>query len=134
MSPVHLRNLGILKNHPEDRQGIFKTRKTGSGHHSGWKDTMGNHTPNSIHLPIKQRPQTKGLEADGSSSSDQPTPRKVIPIEHGQKEVQPSLTLGTSWRRLKEYMSQRDDLKRLYVNHQRMGFQQEVQATGGKDS
>ncbi|MBW0528955.1 hypothetical protein O181_068670 [Austropuccinia psidii MF-1] len=120
MSPVHLRNLVILKNQPEDRQGIFKTIKTGSGHHSGWKDTTENHTPNSIHLPTQKRPQTKGLEGDGSSSSDQPTPQRVIPIEHGQKEVQPSLTLGTTWRRLQEYMSQRDYLKRLYVNHQRM--------------
>ncbi|MBW0496571.1 hypothetical protein O181_036286 [Austropuccinia psidii MF-1] len=32
MSPVHLRNLGIPRNQPEDREGLFRTRRTGRGH------------------------------------------------------------------------------------------------------
>ncbi|MBW0465659.1 hypothetical protein O181_005374 [Austropuccinia psidii MF-1] len=65
MSPVHLRNLGIPRNQPKDRQGMFRTRRPGTGHpghNSGWHDTEGNHTHYSIHLPIQQKPQIRGLE------------------------------------------------------------------------
>ncbi|MBW0462432.1 hypothetical protein O181_002147 [Austropuccinia psidii MF-1] len=48
-------------------------------------------------------------------------------MEHGQKEVQPSFTLGRSWSRLPDNMSQRDTLKRPCGNNQRMESQQEVQ-------
>ncbi|MBW0495612.1 hypothetical protein O181_035327 [Austropuccinia psidii MF-1] len=48
MSPVHLRNQS------EDRQGLFRIRRPGSGQHSGWKDTEGNHINTAIHLPIQQ--------------------------------------------------------------------------------
>ncbi|MBW0496774.1 hypothetical protein O181_036489 [Austropuccinia psidii MF-1] len=46
MSPVHLMNLGIPRNHKEDRKGLSRTRIPGRGHHrhSGrWQDTEGNH-------------------------------------------------------------------------------------------
>ncbi|MBW0592905.1 hypothetical protein O181_132620 [Austropuccinia psidii MF-1] len=97
MPPVHLRNLGIPKNQPEDREGLFRTRIPGRGHrrHSGgWKDTEENHTHSAIHLPIKQKPQTRGPEGYGSSSSAPLTTQRSIPMEHGQQEVQPSITLG----------------------------------------
>ncbi|MBW0583258.1 hypothetical protein O181_122973 [Austropuccinia psidii MF-1] len=90
MSPVHLRNLGLQRNQPEDREGLSRTRRPGRGHlgHSGgWKDTEGNHTHSSIHFPFQQEPQTRGLERNGSSSSAPPTPQRFISMEHGQQEV-----------------------------------------------
>ncbi|MBW0461013.1 hypothetical protein O181_000728 [Austropuccinia psidii MF-1] len=97
MSPIHPRNIGIPRNQPEDRQGLCKTRRPGTGHlghNIGWQETEGNHTHSVIHLPIQQKPQTRGLGGYGSSSSARPTPQRHIPMEHGQKEVQPSITLG----------------------------------------
>ncbi|MBW0564388.1 hypothetical protein O181_104103 [Austropuccinia psidii MF-1] len=47
MSPLHLRNLGFQRNHPEDREGLSRTRRPGRrdlGHSGGWKDTEGNYT------------------------------------------------------------------------------------------
>ncbi|MBW0465771.1 hypothetical protein O181_005486 [Austropuccinia psidii MF-1] len=90
MSPVHLRNLGIPRNKPEDRKGLSRTRRPGKGHlgkRSGWQDTEGNHTHYYIHLLIQQRTQIRGLEGYGSSSSDPPTPQRSFPLEHGQQEV-----------------------------------------------
>ncbi|MBW0541114.1 hypothetical protein O181_080829 [Austropuccinia psidii MF-1] len=113
MSPVQLRNLGIPRNQPEDRKGLFRTRRSGVGHlgnSSGWKDAEGNHTHSTIHLPIKQRPQTRGLEEYRSSSSAPPTPQRSIPMENGQQEVQPRITLGRTWRNFPEDTSQKDTL------------------------
>ncbi|MBW0463041.1 hypothetical protein O181_002756 [Austropuccinia psidii MF-1] len=109
MSPVHLRN------QPEDREGLSRTRRPGRGHlghGGGWQDTEGNHTNSASHLPIQQKPQTRGLEAYGSSPSAPPTPQRSFPMEHGQQEVQPSLTLGRIWGKFPEDMSQRDILQR----------------------
>ncbi|MBW0506147.1 hypothetical protein O181_045862 [Austropuccinia psidii MF-1] len=47
MSPPHLRNLGIPRNQPKDRQGLFIARRPGTGHlgqNSGLQDTDRNHT------------------------------------------------------------------------------------------
>ncbi|MBW0494043.1 hypothetical protein O181_033758 [Austropuccinia psidii MF-1] len=91
MSPVHLRNLGIPRNHPEDRQGLSRTRRPGGGHlgHSGvWQDIEGNHTHSAIYFPIQEKPQTRGLEGYQSSSSDPPTPQTSFLVKHGQQEVQ----------------------------------------------
>ncbi|MBW0473394.1 hypothetical protein O181_013109 [Austropuccinia psidii MF-1] len=58
MSPVHLRNLGIPRNQPEDREGLFKNRipKRGHlGHSGGWHETEENHAHYSIHLPTQQK-------------------------------------------------------------------------------
>ncbi|MBW0484689.1 hypothetical protein O181_024404 [Austropuccinia psidii MF-1] len=55
-------------------------------------------------------------------------------MEHGQKEVQPSITLSRTWRKLPEYMSQRDTLQISYCNNQRMESQQEVQTPGGVET
>ncbi|MBW0571039.1 hypothetical protein O181_110754 [Austropuccinia psidii MF-1] len=77
MSNVQLRNLGFQKNQPEDREGLFRTRRPGRGHlgHSGgWHDTEGNHTHPAIHFPNQKEPQTRGLERHGASSSAPPTP------------------------------------------------------------
>ncbi|MBW0543245.1 hypothetical protein O181_082960 [Austropuccinia psidii MF-1] len=68
MSPVHLINLGIPRNQPEDREGLSRTRRPGRGHlgHSGgWQDIEGNDTHSAIHFPIQQEPQTGGLKRYG---------------------------------------------------------------------
>ncbi|MBW0484332.1 hypothetical protein O181_024047 [Austropuccinia psidii MF-1] len=96
MSPVNLRNLGIPWDQPVYREGFSRTRRPGRGHlgnSSGWQETEGNHTPSAIHLPIQQRPETRGLEGYGSSSSAAPTPQRSFPMEHGQQEVQPRIPL-----------------------------------------
>ncbi|MBW0510519.1 hypothetical protein O181_050234 [Austropuccinia psidii MF-1] len=85
MSPVHLRNLGFQRNQPEDKEGFSRTRRPGRGflgHSGGWKDTEGNHIHPAIHFPIKQEPQTRGLERRGSSSFAPPTPQRFILIEN----------------------------------------------------
>ncbi|MBW0465148.1 hypothetical protein O181_004863 [Austropuccinia psidii MF-1] len=135
MFSVHLRNLGIQRNKPEDRQGIFRTRRPGTGnlgHNSGGQDTEENHGHHSIHLPIQQKPQTRGLEGYGSSSSAPPSPERRISMEHGQKQVQPSFTLGRTWRKLPEDMSQRESLQNSYFTHQRMESQQAFKTPGGE--
>ncbi|MBW0559608.1 hypothetical protein O181_099323 [Austropuccinia psidii MF-1] len=53
-------------------------------------------------------------------------------MEHGQQELQPSITLGKNWRKLPEDMSQNDILQRPHDNHQRIEFHQEVQTPGGE--
>ncbi|MBW0527750.1 hypothetical protein O181_067465 [Austropuccinia psidii MF-1] len=53
-------------------------------------------------------------------------------MEHGQKELQISITLGRAWRKLPEDMSQRDTLQRSYGNSQRMEFQKAFQTSGGE--
>ncbi|MBW0559455.1 hypothetical protein O181_099170 [Austropuccinia psidii MF-1] len=120
MPTVHLRNLGFQRNQPEDREGLFKTRKPGRGHlgHScGWQDTEGNHTHHAIHFPIQQEPQTRGLERYGSSSSALPTPQRFISMEHGQQEVQPGIPLVRPWIKLPEDLFQRDRLQKPYGNY-----------------
>ncbi|MBW0498061.1 hypothetical protein O181_037776 [Austropuccinia psidii MF-1] len=84
MSPIHLRN------QPEDREGLYITRRPGRGHlgHSGgWKDTEGDHNCYAIHLSTQQKPETRGIEGYGSSSSAPPSPQRSFPMEHGQQEV-----------------------------------------------
>ncbi|MBW0519401.1 hypothetical protein O181_059116 [Austropuccinia psidii MF-1] len=135
MSPGHLKNLGLQRNQPEDREGLSRTRIPGRGHlgHSGgWKDTKGNHTHSDIHLPIQQEPQTRGLERYGSSSSAPPTPQRFISMEHGQQQVQPGIPLGRTWSKLPEDLSQRDRLQGPYGNHQRLESYHAVQSPGGK--
>ncbi|MBW0496923.1 hypothetical protein O181_036638 [Austropuccinia psidii MF-1] len=128
MSPVP------LSYQPEDREGLSRTRIPGRGYllHSGrWKDIEGNHTHSAIHFPIQQKPQTRGLEGYGSSSSAPPTPQISFPMEHGQQEVQPSISLGRTWRKLPEYISQRDKLQRPYGNHQRLTSSRPNQLSSG---
>ncbi|MBW0508717.1 hypothetical protein O181_048432 [Austropuccinia psidii MF-1] len=133
MSPVHLRNLGIPRNQPEDREGLSRTRGPGGGnlgHSGGQQDIEGNNTHSAIHFPIQQKPQNRGLEGYGSSSSAPPTPQRPFPMEHEQQEVQPRTQLGRTWSKLQEDMSQRNTLQRPYGNHQRMEPHQEVQSRG----
>ncbi|MBW0466552.1 hypothetical protein O181_006267 [Austropuccinia psidii MF-1] len=135
MSPVHLRNLGFQRKQPEDKEGLSRTRRPGSGHlgHSGgWQDTEGNHTHPSIHFPIQQEPPSRGLERYGSSSSAPPIPQRFISMENGQQEVQPGIPLGRTWSKLPEDFSRRDRLQRPYGNHQRLEFHQAVQNAGGE--
>ncbi|MBW0525630.1 hypothetical protein O181_065345 [Austropuccinia psidii MF-1] len=97
MSPVHLRN------QPENREGLYRTRKPGRGHlgHSDeWKDIEGIHTHSVIQIQIKQKPQIRGVEQYGSSYSAPPTPQRSFPMEHGKQEVQPSIPLGRTCSKL----------------------------------
>ncbi|MBW0493124.1 hypothetical protein O181_032839 [Austropuccinia psidii MF-1] len=135
MSPAYLRDLGFQRNQPEDREGLSRTRRPGRGHlgHSGgWQDNEGDNINPSIHTSIQQKPQTRGLERHGSSSSAPPTPQRFISMEHGQQEVQPGISLGRTWSKLPEDLSQRDRLQRTYDNHQRLESHQAVQTPGGE--
>ncbi|MBW0501876.1 hypothetical protein O181_041591 [Austropuccinia psidii MF-1] len=87
MSPVHLRDLVFQSQQSEDREGLFRTRRPGIGHlgHSGgWQDIEGNHTHSVIHIPIQQKPQTRGLQGYGSISSAPTTPQQAFSMDHGQ--------------------------------------------------
>ncbi|MBW0539820.1 hypothetical protein O181_079535, partial [Austropuccinia psidii MF-1] len=53
-------------------------------------------------------------------------------MEHGQQEVQPSISLGRTWSKLPEDLSQRDRLQRPYDNHQRLESHQAVKPPGGE--
>ncbi|MBW0465159.1 hypothetical protein O181_004874 [Austropuccinia psidii MF-1] len=135
MLPVDLRHFGFQRHQPEDREGFSRTRRPGKGHlghSSGWQDIEGNYTHSAIHIPIQQKPQTRGLEGYGSSSSAPQTPQKPFSIEHGQQEVQPGIPLGRTWGKLPEDLSQRDRLQRPYGNHQRLQSHQAVQTPGGE--
>ncbi|MBW0491896.1 hypothetical protein O181_031611 [Austropuccinia psidii MF-1] len=135
MSPLHLRNLGFQRNHPEDREGLSRTRRPGRGHlgHSGgWQDTEGNHIHPAIHFTIQQEPQTRGLERHESSSAAPPTPQRFISMEHGQQEVKPGIPLRRTWSKVPEDLSQRDRLQRHYGNPQRLESHQPVQTPEGE--
>ncbi|MBW0577403.1 hypothetical protein O181_117118 [Austropuccinia psidii MF-1] len=108
MSPVHLGNLGVQKNQPEDREGLEEDTL----------DTM--------------EPQTIVLELYGSRSSAPPTPQRFISMEHGQNEVQPGISLGRTWNKLPENLAQRDRLQRPHRNHQRLESHQEFQTPEGE--
>ncbi|MBW0485727.1 hypothetical protein O181_025442 [Austropuccinia psidii MF-1] len=135
MSPVNFRNLGFQRNQQEDREGLSRTRRPGGGylgHSGGWQDIEGNHTHSSIHIPIQQKPQPRGLQGYGLSSSDPPTPQRPFSMERGQQEVQPSIPLGRTWSKFPEDISQRNGLQRPYGNHQRLESHQAVQTPGGE--
>ncbi|MBW0564792.1 hypothetical protein O181_104507 [Austropuccinia psidii MF-1] len=135
MSHVHLRDLGFKRNQKEDREGLSRTRRPGRRHlaHSGgWQDNEGDNINPAIHTPIQQEPQARGLEGYGSSSSAPPTPQRFVSMEHGQQKVQPSISLGRTWSKLLEALSQRDRLQGTYGNHQRLKPYQRVQTPGGK--
>ncbi|MBW0478929.1 hypothetical protein O181_018644 [Austropuccinia psidii MF-1] len=53
-------------------------------------------------------------------------------MEHGQKEVQPSIPLGRAWETFPQDMSQRDRLQTPYGNNQRLESYQAVQTSGGE--
>ncbi|MBW0525313.1 hypothetical protein O181_065028 [Austropuccinia psidii MF-1] len=47
-------------------------------------------------------------------------------MEHGQQEVQPGISLGRTWRKLPEDLSQKDRLQRPYINNKRLESYQEL--------
>ncbi|MBW0508376.1 hypothetical protein O181_048091 [Austropuccinia psidii MF-1] len=96
MSPVYLRVLGIPRNQPEKRKGLFECRR------SGLLET---------HRAIASAPQT---------------PQRPFPMEHGKQEVEPGFTLGRTWGKLLGNIFQRDILQRPYGNHQILESDQEV--------
>ncbi|MBW0534992.1 hypothetical protein O181_074707 [Austropuccinia psidii MF-1] len=117
MSPVHLRNLGVPRSQPEDREGLSRTRRPergNLGHSGGWQDMEGNYTHSAIHFTIQQEHQTMGLKGYGSGSSAPPTPQRTFSIENGQQEVQLRIPLGRTWSKFPEDMYQRDRLQRIY--------------------
>ncbi|MBW0591232.1 hypothetical protein O181_130947 [Austropuccinia psidii MF-1] len=129
------RDLGFQRNQSEDREGFYRTRRPGRrhlGHSGGWKNNEGYNINLAIHTQFHQEPQTRGLEIHGSSSSAPPTPQRFVSMEHGQEEVQPSISLGRIWSKLPEDLSQRDRLQGPYGNHQRLESYQAVQTPGGK--
>ncbi|MBW0488641.1 hypothetical protein O181_028356 [Austropuccinia psidii MF-1] len=90
MSYIHLRNLGFQRRQPEDREGLSRTRRPRGrhlGHSSGWQEIEQNHNHSAIHIPIQQKPQTRGLEAYRSSSLASPTPQRPFSMENGQQEA-----------------------------------------------
>ncbi|MBW0584025.1 hypothetical protein O181_123740 [Austropuccinia psidii MF-1] len=118
MSPVYLRDLGFQRNQPADREGLSRTRRPGRahlGHSGGWQNNEGDNINLDIHTPIQQERQTRGLEGYGSSSSAPPTPQRFVSTEHGQQEVLPGISLGRTWSKLPEDLSQRDRFQRPYV-------------------
>ncbi|MBW0500178.1 hypothetical protein O181_039893 [Austropuccinia psidii MF-1] len=48
-------------------------------------------------------------------------------MEHGQQEVQPNISLGRTWSKFPEDLSQRDRLQGPYGNHQRLESYQAIQ-------
>ncbi|MBW0468638.1 hypothetical protein O181_008353 [Austropuccinia psidii MF-1] len=95
-------------------------------------ETEVNQTHTAIHIPIQQKPQTRGLERYGSSSSAPPTPQTFLSMEHGEQEVQPGISLGRTWSKLVEDLSQRDRVQRPYGNYQRLESHPTVQTPGGE--
>ncbi|MBW0506402.1 hypothetical protein O181_046117 [Austropuccinia psidii MF-1] len=91
MSPIHLRGLGIQRNQPEERTGLFRFRSSGFGQNGEWQDTEGNHS----HTPTKQRAQTRGMGRHGSSTSATPTAQRPILVEPGTQKG--STGLYTEW-------------------------------------
>ncbi|MBW0547442.1 hypothetical protein O181_087157 [Austropuccinia psidii MF-1] len=53
-------------------------------------------------------------------------------MEHGQQEVPPGISLGRTWSKLPEDLSQRDIHQRPYDNHQGLQSHQEAQTPGGE--
>ncbi|MBW0567971.1 hypothetical protein O181_107686 [Austropuccinia psidii MF-1] len=111
---------------------ITISNETQPDNSGGWQDIEGNHTQCAIHIPIQQKLQTRGLEGYGRSSSAPPTLQRPFAMEHGQQEVQPGISLGRTWTKLPNHLSQRDRLQRPYGNHQRLESHQEVQTPGGE--
>ncbi|MBW0466540.1 hypothetical protein O181_006255 [Austropuccinia psidii MF-1] len=134
MLPVRLRDLHFQRHQPEDGEGLSRTRRPERGqlgHSGGWKDIEGNHTHSAIHIPIQQKPQSRGLEGYGSSSSAPQDPQRPFSMEHGQQEVQPGITLGRTWSKFPEDLSQRDRPQRPYGNHQWLESHLAVHTPGG---
>ncbi|MBW0539200.1 hypothetical protein O181_078915, partial [Austropuccinia psidii MF-1] len=129
------KDLGCQRHQPEDGEGLSRTRRPGRGklgHSGGWQDIERNHNHSAIHIPIEQKPQTRGLEGYGSSSSAPTTPQRPFLMEHGQQGPQPGIPLGRTWSKPSEDLCQRDRLQRPYGNPQRLKSHQEVQTPGGE--
>ncbi|MBW0511376.1 hypothetical protein O181_051091, partial [Austropuccinia psidii MF-1] len=78
MSPVHLRNVGIPRNQPDNREGFPRARRPGGG-------------------PLDAvKPQTRGLEGYELNSSAPLTPRRSFQwIMHNKR-----FNLASHWEEL----------------------------------
>ncbi|MBW0461285.1 hypothetical protein O181_001000 [Austropuccinia psidii MF-1] len=74
MSALHLRNLSVPRNQPEDRKFLFRSRRQGLFQHGEWQDT-----------------QPRGLERYVSSTSAAPITQRPVPIKNGKQEDQLAL-------------------------------------------
>ncbi|MBW0570894.1 hypothetical protein O181_110609 [Austropuccinia psidii MF-1] len=86
MLPVNLRDFGCERHQPEDREGLSRTRRPRRGYlgnSGGWQDIEGNHTHSAIHIPMQQKPQTRGLEGYGTIASAPPAPQTPFSMEDG---------------------------------------------------
>ncbi|MBW0471349.1 hypothetical protein O181_011064 [Austropuccinia psidii MF-1] len=108
MSPVDLRVLGVPKSHSEDGEGLFRYRSQGIGQHCECKEALENHANTPIHLAAQQKPQKRGLDRYGLSSSAPPTPKRYVPMENETQEVQHRFKLGIMWGKLPKAMPQID--------------------------
>ncbi|MBW0566638.1 hypothetical protein O181_106353 [Austropuccinia psidii MF-1] len=109
MSPVHLRSIGVPRNQKEERTENFR-------------------------IPVQRKPQSRGLERHGTSSPAPPTPPRPVTMENGKQEVQPQITLGRTWKKFPEYISQNDNFQGPHGNKKRVEPKQELQTPGGKGS
>ncbi|MBW0481161.1 hypothetical protein O181_020876 [Austropuccinia psidii MF-1] len=105
-------------NKPEERTGLFRFRRSGFGKHGEWKDAEVNSSHTPVHLPIKQRPQTRVLDSHGSSTSSPPTSERPFPVEHETKDVQSGFKLRRTRGKLPEDLSQRNFFQRPYGDYQ----------------
>ncbi|MBW0490957.1 hypothetical protein O181_030672 [Austropuccinia psidii MF-1] len=105
MSPVHLRNLEISRNRPEDRPGLIRVRRTGSGHHGShdiWQDTLGNHTHTAINPPIqcnfKEKRRIKRKQQDFFQPKEEIVrPNDTEAVGLGERSTQePEVVVNTS--------------------------------------
>ncbi|MBW0496969.1 hypothetical protein O181_036684 [Austropuccinia psidii MF-1] len=124
MTPVHLRELELPKNKPEERAGLFRSRGSGFGQNRECKDIQGDHAHTPINLPFQQKTQTRGLDKHGSSTSDPSNPQRTVPMENAKQDSQSTFTLGRIWGNLPEDMSQRDLFQRPYGKSQILESQQ----------
>ncbi|MBW0469331.1 hypothetical protein O181_009046 [Austropuccinia psidii MF-1] len=127
MSPVHLRELGIPRNQPEERTGLFRSRRSGFGKYDEWKDIKGNNAHTPIQLQIQQIHQARGVDRHGSSTSAPLTSQIPVPVKNGTHKVQPGFTLSITRGKLPEDISQRVVFQRAYGNYPRLESQHTIQ-------
>ncbi|MBW0475215.1 hypothetical protein O181_014930 [Austropuccinia psidii MF-1] len=93
---------------------------------------QGNNGNATIHLPSEQEPYARGIKRYRSSSPTPPTPQRPVPMENRKQDVQPSITLGRTWIKMPEDMSQRDNLQRPYKNYKIWNPKRNFQTSIGK--
>ncbi|MBW0532757.1 hypothetical protein O181_072472 [Austropuccinia psidii MF-1] len=78
------------------------------------QDSNGNNSHTPIQLPTQQTPQTKGFDRAVTSTLASPTPQRPVPMDHLKQEIQPGFTLGRTWGKIPEDISQRYFIQGTY--------------------